>query len=208
MPRNGITGSYDNSVFIVLPNLDTVLHSVLGKYSSLSHVQLFVNLWTVAHQAPLSTEFSRKKYWSDLPFPSPEDLPNPVIKPGSPALQSDSLPSEPPVNVSHSSLTNLYFHQYCRSALFSLHLPQHLLFVDFLMMVILTRVRWYLIEVLICISLIISDIEHFCVPVGHLYVFFGEISISIFCPFFDWVICLFLILCCMSRLYILGINPL
>ena len=111
MPRNGITGSYDNSVFIVLPNLDTVLHSVLGKYSSLSHVQLFVNLWTVAHQAPLSTEFSRKKYWSDLPFPSPEDLPDPVIKPGSPALQSDSLPSEPPVNVSHSSLTNLYFHQ-------------------------------------------------------------------------------------------------
>ena len=41
-------------------------------------------------------EFSGQKYWSGLPFPSPGDLPNPGIKPGSPALQADSLPSEPP----------------------------------------------------------------------------------------------------------------
>ena len=39
--------------------------------------------------------FSRQEYWSGLPFPSPEDLPNPGIKPGSPALQADALPSEP-----------------------------------------------------------------------------------------------------------------
>ena len=51
--------------------------------------------WTVAHQAPLSLEFSRQEYWSGLPFPSPGDLPNPGIEPGSPALQEDSLPSEP-----------------------------------------------------------------------------------------------------------------
>ena len=49
---------------------------------------------TVDCQAPLSTGFSRQEYWSGLPFPSPEDLPNPRIEPGSPALQADSLPTE------------------------------------------------------------------------------------------------------------------
>ena len=60
--------------------------------------------WTVAHQTPPSMEFSRQEYWSGLPFPSPGDLPNPGMGPGSPALQVDSLPeseivssdSEPP----------------------------------------------------------------------------------------------------------------
>ena len=61
-----------------------------------SLVRLFVTPWTVAHQAPLSMGFSRQEYWSGLPFPSPGDLPNPGIKPGSPALQADALPSEPP----------------------------------------------------------------------------------------------------------------
>ena len=50
----------------------------------------------VAHQAPLSMEFSRQEYWSGLPFPTPGDLPDPGIQPGSPALQADSLLSEPP----------------------------------------------------------------------------------------------------------------
>ena len=48
-------------------------------------------MWTVACQAPLSMGFSRQEYWSGLPFPSPGDLPKPGIKPGSPALQADSL---------------------------------------------------------------------------------------------------------------------
>ena len=52
--------------------------------------------WTVAHQAPLSKGFSRQKYWSWLPFPSPGDLPDTGIKSRSPALQANSLPSEPP----------------------------------------------------------------------------------------------------------------
>ena len=64
---------------------------------SLSRVQLFVTPWTVAHQAPQSMEFSRQEYWSGLPFPSPGDLPDPGIKPGSPALQADALPSEPQI---------------------------------------------------------------------------------------------------------------
>ena len=52
--------------------------------------------WTVAYQAPQCMEFSRKEYWSRLPFPSPGDLPNPGIEPRSPALQADAVPSEPP----------------------------------------------------------------------------------------------------------------
>ena len=51
---------------------------------------------TVAHQAPLSIGLSRKECWSGLPFPSPEDLPDPGIEPRSPALQADSLLSVPP----------------------------------------------------------------------------------------------------------------
>ena len=51
----------------------------------------FVTPWTVAHQAPLFMEFTRQDYWIGLPFPSPGDLPNLGIKPGSPALQTDSL---------------------------------------------------------------------------------------------------------------------
>ena len=61
----------------------------------LSHVQLFETSWTVACQAPPSMEFSRQEYWSGLPFPSPGDLADPGIEPWSPALQADSLPSEP-----------------------------------------------------------------------------------------------------------------
>ena len=62
----------------------------------LSRVQLFATPWTVAYQAPLSMGFSRQQYWSGLPFPSPRDLPNPGIEPGSPASQTDALSSEPP----------------------------------------------------------------------------------------------------------------
>ena len=52
---------------------------------SLSRVQLFATPWTIAHQAPLSMGFSRHEYWNGLPFPSPGDLPNTGIKPGTPA---------------------------------------------------------------------------------------------------------------------------
>ena len=70
----------------------------------LSYVQLFATPWTVACQPPLAMGFSRQEYWSGLTFPSPEDLPDPEIKPRCPALQADSLPSEPP---GHSSIYHL-----------------------------------------------------------------------------------------------------
>ena len=52
--------------------------------------------WTIAYQASPSMGFSKQEYWSGLPFPSSGNLPDPGIKPGSPALQADALPSEPP----------------------------------------------------------------------------------------------------------------
>ena len=57
--------------------------------SEVGRIQLFAPPWTVAYQAPLSMEFSRQEYWSELPYPSPGDLPNPG-EPMSPALQADT----------------------------------------------------------------------------------------------------------------------
>ena len=83
---------WKRSVFIPIPKKQ----SERKKVKSLSHVQLFATLWTVAYQAPLSMGFPRQEYWSGLSFPSPEDLPDPGIEPRSPALRADSLLSEPP----------------------------------------------------------------------------------------------------------------
>ena len=63
--------------------------------------------WTVVHQAPLSVEFSRQEYWSGLPCPPPGDLPNPGFEPKSPALQADSLPSEPPGKPKNTGMGSL-----------------------------------------------------------------------------------------------------
>ena len=69
--------------------------------SRFSHVRLFVTLWTVARQAPLSMGFSRQECWNGLLFPSPGDIPDPGIKPRSPALQADSLLSGPQGSQTH-----------------------------------------------------------------------------------------------------------
>ena len=55
-----------------------------------------VTPWTIAHQDPLSMEFSRQEYWIWLPFPSPGDLPDPEIEPRSPALAGRVFTTEPP----------------------------------------------------------------------------------------------------------------
>ena len=78
----------------------------------LNHVQLFLTLWTVAYQAPLSIEFSRQEYWSGLPFPLPEDLSDPGIKPASPmspALAGGFFTTEPP----GKPISNLYLLTNC-----------------------------------------------------------------------------------------------
>ena len=65
---------------------------------SLSHVHLFATLWTVAHQTPLSMEFSSQEYWSGVPFPPPGDFPKLTIKPTSPvapALAGGFFTTEP-----------------------------------------------------------------------------------------------------------------
>ena len=94
------TSSSFSSFFIFLK-----LHSEMIIHASLLPVVwLFAIRWIAAHQAPLSSEFSRQEYWSGLPFPSPGDLPDPWIKPAShvsSALQADSLLPEPSGNGSN-----------------------------------------------------------------------------------------------------------
>ena len=75
--------------------------------SHFSPVSFFVTPWTVAHQAPLSMGFSRQEYWSGLPFPSPGDLPDPGIKPTSPALAGGFFTAEQPGNCDLASITDL-----------------------------------------------------------------------------------------------------
>ena len=82
------------------------------KVKSLSHARLFATPWTVAHQAPPSMGFSRQEYWSELPFPSPGDLPNPGIEPRSPALQAEVLTSEPPGKPFKSEVSSKYYLNY------------------------------------------------------------------------------------------------
>ena len=71
----------------------------------------------IAHQAPLSMEFSRQEYWSGSPFPSPEDIPNAGIKPTSPVLAGRFLTTEPPGEAHDSNLMRSKIHKYYLASL-------------------------------------------------------------------------------------------
>ena len=86
--------SYSPSLLYFSSRRFIISHTVLFAGLVAKPYPTLVTLWTIACQALLSMGFSRQEYWSGLPFPSPGDLPDPVIEPRSPALQADSLPTE------------------------------------------------------------------------------------------------------------------
>ena len=90
-----------------------------------SCVQLFAVPWTAACQAPLFMEFSRQKYCNGLLFPSPGDLPNPEIEPGSPALLAYSLPSERP------GKPNMYICMYVIYIIYNMYVTHYVYMITY-----------------------------------------------------------------------------
>ena len=78
-----------NAICLYSPSVQILCLLRKVKVKSLSRVRFFATPWTVTYLASPSMEFSRQKYWSGLPFPSPRDLPDPGIEPGSSALEAD-----------------------------------------------------------------------------------------------------------------------
>ena len=85
-PRNRTRVSRIAGRFSTIELQEKPFMLVKVRVKSLNLVRLFVTPWSVAHQAPLSMGFSKQEYWSGLPFPSPGDLSDPGIEPGSPTL--------------------------------------------------------------------------------------------------------------------------
>ena len=108
--------------FLLGTQIDRWLGCVGG---SIVVVWLFVTLWTVAHQAPLSVEFPRQEYWSGCLFPSPEDRPDPEIEPVSPALAGRFFITEPPAKPPKDCISSFQFSRSAISDYLRPHESQH-----------------------------------------------------------------------------------
>ena len=109
LSTNSLNSNYVKVQLHLLCGLSFAYNNSEPDVKSLSRVRLFVTPVDCSLPGSSSTGFSRQGYWSGLPFPSPRIFPDPGIEPGSPALQADALPSEPPGNpIMTPNWTDLY----------------------------------------------------------------------------------------------------
>ena len=115
-----------------------------GASLSISRSAVFdsANPWTVAHQVPLSLEFFRQEYWSRLPFPSPGNLPHPGIEPGSPAMQMDSVPSDPPEKLLEFKVLHKWWCVY--------HTYSHVLYIYYITTYTMIYIYIYILSCWLC----------------------------------------------------------
>jgi len=108
-PKEELIDMYHWFTLLCLRNQHNIVKQLCGGRLVAKLCPVLVTPWTIPHEAPLSMAFPRQEYWSGLPFPCPGDLHHPRIEPRSPALQVDSLLSEPPYSNKNQLKNNFFF---------------------------------------------------------------------------------------------------